>query len=127
MKYFIIIFVFLTISFDTILAESLMDLQSNDVSEADTVLLKPKIRVSDLPLEQYYIKLEYFMPYLENVIIVQNPELKKPKKTINNRTTQIVNPVRDLGINSKTSRYVVSFERKSIGMGGLKIGCLCLV
>lgn len=118
MKYLIIIVVFLAISVDAILADGL-DLQS-DAGGSDTVLLSPRIKVSDLPLEQYHIKLEYFMPYFENVMIVRNPELKKPKADLNNRITQIVNPVRDLGINSNTSRYVVSFEKKSISMGGAK-------
>ena len=119
MKDLIIIFVFLAVAVDAIRAE-VSDLQSDDASGADTVVLSPRIKVSDLPLEQYHIKLEYFMPYLENVMIVQNPDLKKPKGALNNRTTQIVNPVRDLGINSSTSRYVVSFEKKSISMGGAK-------
>lgn len=119
MKYLIIIFIFLAISIDAILAEG-SDLQSDNAIGADTVVLSPRIKVSDLPLEQYHIKLEYFMPYLENVMIVQNPALKKTKAALKNRTTQIVNPVRDLGINSSTSRYVVSFEKKSISMGGAK-------
>lgn len=90
-------------------------------AEADNIqeiALKPQIKITEVPVAQYNIKLEYLMPYLENIMVVENPALKKNKKFLGKQNKQTVNFQKDLGINSKTSRYVVGFERKSIKMAG---------
>lgn len=94
---------------------------SKDTSEnLPTIVLKPKMKISDTatPLDLYSVKTEYLLPYLERIIVVENPDLKRPTNQLTNQTMHIVEPVRDLGINSKTSRYIISFDNKSINMGG---------
>jgi len=100
---------------------------TNAVEETDLqqelggeVILKPQMKISQEVVAKHTIKLEYLMPYLENIMFVENPALQKNKGKLGTKTKKVVSPRKDLNIDSKTSRYVVGFEKKSIKMAGSK-------
>lgn len=116
MKKLIITLMLILVAISTYALED-QDLQQ-DQDNVKEVILKPQMKITDMPLAQYNIKLKYLMPYLEHVMVVENPALKKNKTFLGKKNKKVVDFRKDLGINSKTSRYVVGFERKSIKMAG---------
>lgn len=91
---------------------------NQDISEKlPTIFLKPKIQVSDNTSDLYEVNTRSLLPYLERIIFVENLDLKRPSHQLTNQTMDIVEPIKDLGINSKSSRYIISFSDESSTIG----------
>ncbi len=118
MKTLIIMLNFICLVMSVNAASDNQNLPLNNTDNFEKVILSPKIKISQVPQNKYNIKLEYLMPYLENVMVIENPALKKDARSVGSHIRKVAHPVKDLEINSKSSRYVVSFDKKSIKMGG---------
>jgi hypothetical protein len=53
--------------------------ENKDKSESKAIVLQPQIKISNIPETKYSIQYKYLEPYLESVVIIEDPKLKKTK------------------------------------------------
>ncbi len=105
--------------------------EDEDLSEVEKITLKPKIKISSISPIKYEITLEYLMPYLERIMIIDELNLKQGKNNKKDSKKNRIFPIRVPSIKTlfnvkkkqedtfePNKRYVIGLEKKSFKMAG---------